>query len=78
MNTKMDLEQAEFIKHLRVVEGYSFRMIHKEWQRRYQKKSDWWWSEAAFSIGIPLPHGNQIKGIKLCAYAQTLLNEKWT
>ena len=73
----MNLEQAGFIKHLRVVEGYSFRMIHKEWQRRYQKKSDWWRSDIALLKDIPLPHGNQIKGIKLCVYAQKFLNETW-
>ena len=74
---KMDREQAIFIRHLRRIEDFSWRKVHKEWQKRFVKRSEWWINESLHAKGVPGPHGNQITGMKLCVFAQNLLKEEW-
>jgi|Wag4MinimDraft_6_1082665.scaffolds.fasta_scaffold69379_2 hypothetical protein len=58
----MTREQAEFVKEFRVILGYSWRAVHREWCDEYEKNT--------------IQKGNQQKGIELCNEAMELLNEK--
>lgn len=55
----LDKDKAEFIKFLRVQEGYSYRAIAEECIEKWQQ--DW--------------QGGQLVGEDLCAAAMHLLNE---
>jgi hypothetical protein len=58
----MTSEQAEFVKEFRVVLGYSWKEVHREWSEQYENNT--------------ILRGNQKKGIELCNEAMELLNEK--
>jgi hypothetical protein len=53
------LEQAQFIKNLRVVEGYSWRAVARDYSEKYMEEKT----------------TNQILGINLCTSAMRLLGE---
>jgi hypothetical protein len=53
------LEQAQFIKNLRVVEGYSWRAVARDYSEKYMEEKT----------------TNQILGMNLCNSAMRLLGE---
>lgn len=61
-------EQAEFIKDLRVVKGYSWRAVARDVSGKYP--------ELKINGSVEYNYGNQIDGISLCDSAMQLLNEK--
>lgn len=73
----MTIEQANFVKKLRVKDEYTWRAVHREWQIAYEPKEEWWWNPA-----IPehlrdknIPNGHQEVGRELCYTAMDLLGE---
>ncbi len=58
----MTREQAEFVKEFRVILGYSWKEVHREWSEQYENNT--------------IQKGNQLKGMELCNEAMKLLNEK--
>jgi len=58
----MTSEQAKFVKEFRVVLGYSWKEVHREWSEQYENNT--------------ILKGNQKKGIELCNEAMKILNEK--
>jgi hypothetical protein len=57
---ELNEEQANFIKNLRVNEGYTWRAIASEYSRKYMDE----------------PSGNQLLGLELCTAAMKFLGEK--
>lgn len=53
------LEQAQFIKNLRVVEGYSWRAVARDYSEKYMEEKT----------------TNQILGMTLCTSAMIVLGE---
>jgi len=70
---KLNKEQAEFVKYLRVNVGNSWRAVARDFQGKYP--------DIKTIDGIPIDadkaenRGNQIDGIALCDAAMTFLNE---
>jgi hypothetical protein len=54
------LEQAQFIKNLRVVEGYTWRAVARDYSEKYMDEKT----------------NHQILGMNLCASAMRLLGEQ--
>jgi len=70
----MNIDRAKFVKSL-VDEGHTYRSIHRAYQIRYIKKSDWWISSKPEDMkrkSLP-PHGNVITGLQLCSLAKIIL-----
>ena len=63
----LNKEQAELIRQLRVVEGYSWRKICVELTTKYPELSE-----------SGKPTENQLLGVQLCNSAQLILNQQNT
>jgi len=68
----MNIDRAKFVKSL-VDEGHTYRSIHRTYQIRYIKKSDWWMSSKPEDMKRKFPHGNVIIGLQLCSLAKIIL-----
>jgi len=68
----MNIDRAKFVKSL-VDEGHTYRSIHRTYQIRYIKKSDWWISSKPEDMKRKFPHGNVIIGLQLCSLAKIIL-----
>lgn len=68
----MNIDRAKFVKSL-VDEGHTYRSIHRAYQIRYIKKSDWWISSKPEDMKRKFPHGNVIIGLQLCSLAKIIL-----
>jgi len=73
----MTIEQAQFIKDLRVNKGYSWRAVHIEWQYKYQPMSEWYKILPAdpHHSNKLRPGARQSLGIELCVKAMHTLGE---
>ena len=73
----VDPDRAQFVKHLRVERGLSYRAVHKYFQLKYIEEEDWYINKKWAEKGIKPPHGNIIMGIKLCKATMKVLGENW-
>lgn len=73
----VDPGRAQFVKHLRVERGLSYRAVHKHFQLKYMEEEDWYVNKKWLDKGIKPPHGNIIIGVKLCHATMKLLGENW-
>lgn len=68
----MNIQRAKYVKAL-MEENHSYRSIHKKYQLRYIKRSDWWVNENR--PNHKLPHGNYIIGLQICSIADKIINK---
>lgn len=78
----MTIEQAKFIRDLKVNKRLDLHNIHIEFQKKYVPSSDWYFSPITknFDFDRSIPHGNALMGSDLCECALHILNEekqKW-
>ena len=66
----MTIQQALFIKWLRVKQNSSWRYVANKYEQRYRDKLPY--KDEFMTLG-----GNQIDGMFLCKDAEKILNEKW-
>lgn len=78
----MTVEQANFIKDLKVNKGLDLHQIHVEYQKKYVPSDDWYFSPITKfnDCDWSKPQGNALIGADLCEKALHVLNEgkeKW-
>jgi hypothetical protein len=73
----MTIEEAIFIKDLRVNGDHTWRTIHVEYQLKYVPKEEWYFLPPvkAYITDRSMPSGNQLMGAQLCGDAMKLLGE---
>ena len=73
----MTIEEAIFIKDLRVNGDHTWRTIHVEYQLKYVPKEEWYFLPPvkAYTTDRSMPSGNQLMGAQLCGDAMRLLGE---
>jgi hypothetical protein len=73
----MTIEEAIFIKDLRVNGDHTWRTIHVEYQLKYVPKEEWYFlpNVKNFITDRSMPSGNQLIGAELCGTAMKLLGE---
>lgn len=73
----MTQEIAEDIKRWRVEEEYTWRSVHREYQKKYIPEEQWYFNEIMVErFGKSEPSGHQMDGIELCHAAMLFLGEK--
>jgi len=73
----MTIEEAVFIKDLRVNGDHTWRTIHIEYQLKYVPQEEWYFLpiEKEYTTDRSIPSGNQLMGMGLCEEAMKLLGE---
>jgi hypothetical protein len=73
----MTIEEAVFIKDLRVNGDHTWRTIHIEYQLKYVPQEEWYFlpSVKKYTTDRSIPSGNQLIGAELCEEAMKLLGE---
>jgi len=73
----MTIEEAVFIKDLRVNGDHTWRTIHVEYQLKYVPKEEWYFLPPvkSYITDRSMPSGNQLIGAQLCGDAMRLLGE---
>lgn len=74
---ELTLEMAEFVKDLRVIKGYSWRAVHRDWQIKYIPKENWFINSAIPpDFNTEKANGHQPAAMELCDKCMMMLGEE--